>query len=87
MNSKEALQIIRSYHNEMIYNSDYAYIEIENIFKQELDIIEQDLEVLEILKTEIFNEHCFDLDAGWYDDSFSLNENQIKVIKEWLDNE
>ena len=47
MNSKEALQIIRSYHNELIYNSDYSYIEIENIFKQELKIIEKDLEILE----------------------------------------
>ena len=76
MNSKEAL-------------SDLFFLAIgdEKHTKKCKETIEKDLEILEILKTEIFNEHCFDLDAGWYDDSFSLNENQIKVIKEWLDNE
>ena len=87
MNSKEALKELEIDTN---WSSD------ENIDKDLYNlwgnvacrIIKKDLEVLEILKTEIFNEeHCFDLDAGWYDDSFSLNENQIKVIKEWLDNE
>ena len=52
-----------------------------------LAIIKKDLEVLEILKTEIFNEHCFDLDAGWYDDSFDLNEKEAKIIKEWLEDD
>ena len=65
-------------------------IRLENEIKSltlENKALKKDLEVLEILKTEIFNEHSFDLDAGWYDDSFSLNENQIKVIKDWLENE
>ena len=53
MTSKEALKIIRSYHDEMIYHSDYAFIEIENIFKQELDIIEKDLDRLEKLERVI----------------------------------
>ena len=45
----------------------------------------KELEILDILKTEIFNKmQCFDLDEGWYDDSFCLNKNQIKIIKEWL---
>ena len=54
---------------------------------QQFEIIEKDLEILNILKTEIFNEHCFDLDVGWYDDNFHLNEREAKIIKEWLENE
>lgn len=49
MTSKEALQNIRDYHNEIIYHIDYVYT--ENIFKQELDVIEKDLEVLDIIKS------------------------------------
>lgn len=79
MNSKEALLELISEANR--YQN---AIKLISLWK----IIEKDLDVLEILKTEIFNnEHCFDLNAGWYDDSFSLNENQIKIIQEWLDNE
>ena len=55
--------------------------------KEEIEQVKKSLEVLEILKTEIFNEdQCFDLDDGWYDDSFSLSKNQRKIIKEWLKN-
>ena len=56
--------------------------------KKEIEQIKKSLEVLEILKTEIFNEmRCFNLEDGWYDDSFSLNKNQRKSIKEWLGND
>ena len=83
MNSKEALE-------RLIGNNVFISLgrtQGKKQFVNDINIIEKDLEILEILKTEIFNEHCFDLDAGWYDDSFSLNENQIKVIKEWLESE
>lgn len=51
-------------------------------------IIKRDLEVLELLKRELFNEHqCFDLDEGWYDDSFSFSKDEQKKIKEWLEDE
>ena len=50
--------------------------------------IEKDLEVLEILKTKVFDEtKCFNLNEGWYDDIFYLNENEVKIIKEWLEND
>ena len=52
-----------------------------------IEKIEKDLEVLEILKTKVFDDKCFDLNEGWYDDIFYLNENQIKIIKEWLEND
>lgn len=56
--------------------------------KEEIEQVKKSLEVLEIFKTEIFNEmHCFNLDDGWYDDSFSLNKNQRKSIEEWLKND
>ncbi|MDY6058273.1 MAG: hypothetical protein SPI36_03385, partial [Candidatus Onthovivens sp.] len=48
MNSKEALENIRDYHNETVYDIDNIYT--ENMFEKELDIIEKDLELLEILK-------------------------------------
>lgn len=55
--------------------------------KEEIEQIKKSLEILEILKTEIFNEmQCFNLEDGWYDDSFSLNKNQRKNIEEWLKN-
>lgn len=61
---------------------------ISNDYCEEYETIKRDLEVLELLKRELFNEHqCFDLDAGWYDDSFSFSKNEQKKIKEWLENE
>lgn len=54
--------------------------------KEEIEQVKKSLEILEILKTEIFNDmHCFDLEDGWYDDSFSLSKNQRQIIKEWLE--
>lgn len=56
--------------------------------KEEIEQVRKSLKVLEILKTEIFNEdQCFDLDSGWYDDSFSLSKNQRTKVKEWLEND
>lgn len=48
LSSKEALQNIRDYHNETVYDIDNIYT--ENMFEKELDIIEKDLEILDILK-------------------------------------
>ena len=54
----------------------------------ELENIKRDLEVLELLKREMFSEyHCFDLDEGWYDDSFSFSKDEQMKIKEWLESE
>ena len=48
LSSKEALQNIRDYHNETVYDIDNIYT--ENMFEKELDIIEKDLEILECFK-------------------------------------
>lgn len=45
MTSKEALENIRDYHNETVYDIDNIYT--ENMFEKELDIIEKDLDRLE----------------------------------------
>ena len=90
MTSKEALKIIRSYHDEMIYHSDCAFIEIENIFKQELDIIEKDLEVLEILENKSVDIHLIkdimkdDRKFECYPDE-NLTQEEFNIIKEWLE--
>lgn len=52
MTSKEALQSIRDYHNETVYDIDNIYT--ENMFEKELDIIEKDLKALEIIKEQGF---------------------------------
>ena len=53
-----------------------------------IEKIEKDLDVLEILKTKVFDEmKCFNLNEGWYDDIFYLNENEVKIINGWLENE
>lgn len=78
MTSKEAL-------NNLVFLA-YAVGGKEQIDELE-KIIKQNLEVLELLKRELFNEHqCFDLDEGWYDDSFSFSKDEQKKIKEWLEN-
>lgn len=45
MNSKEALENIRDYHNETVIDNYCTYT--ENMFEKELDIIEKDLDRLE----------------------------------------
>ena len=45
MTSKEALQNIKDYHNETVYDIDNIYT--ENMFEKQLDIIEKDLDRLE----------------------------------------
>ena len=60
------------------------HIGIEEI-RLAIEKIEKDLEVLDILKTKVFDEtKCFNLKEGWYDDIFYLNENEVKLIKEVL---
>ena len=48
MNSKEALQNIRDYHDETVIDNYCTYV--ENDFEEELDTIEKDLEILECFK-------------------------------------
>ena len=48
MNSKEALEDIRDYHNETVIDNYCTYT--ENMFEKELDIIDKDLELLDIIK-------------------------------------
>ena len=77
MTSKEALQNIRNYRIEIIKN---------------LDIIEEDLEVLEILKRKSVDIHLIkeimldkiEFDCYPYD---NLTNEEFNKIKEWLENE
>ena len=79
MTSKEAL-------SDLVFLA-YAVGDKEQIDEFE-KIIERNLEVLELLKRELFYEYkCFDLDEGWYDDSFSFSKDEQKKIKEWLEDE
>ena len=83
MNSEEALERIKRSHRIAMacLGIDKPDIETEKAIEK----IEKELEVLEILKTRVFDEmKCFDLNEGWYDDIFYLNENEVKIIKEWL---
>lgn len=86
MTSKEALQIIRDYHNEIIYSIDYVYT--DNIFEQELDIIEKDLEILDILKNESDSKRIIERDGivSFHLDMILTTDNYNK-IKDWLENE
>ena len=89
MNSKEALESIRDYHNETVYDIDNIYT--ENMFEKELDIIEKDLEVLEILKNNLYEEKG----TGRFKDCNTINcslGNQhsgidYTKVKEWLTND
>ena len=59
-----------------------------DLLLQECQELNKKLLVLDILKAKVFHKMaCFDLDSGWYDDSFFLDENELKIIKEWLENE
>ena len=79
MTSKEAL-------SDLVFLA-YAVGDKEQIDEIE-KIIERNLEVLELLKRELFYEYkCFDLDEGWYDDSFSFSKDELKKIKEWLESD
>ena len=90
MTSKEALRNIRDYHNEIIYHIDYVYT--ENIFKQELDVIEKDLEILEIIKKWSFIQENYKDGYGKFT-QFLCNIHTIGMkedfekIKEWLEND
>lgn len=93
MTSKEALQSIRDFHNEVVYCKHRNYI--KNIFEKELDIIEKDLEILEILKsymsieTEIFENENNEVVEYEYiafnnGDLDIENKEEYNKIKEWL---
>ena len=90
MTSKEALRNIRDYHNEIIYHIDYVYT--ENIFKQELNVIEKDLEILEIIKKWSFIQENYKEGFGIYDQflcnihTVGMEEDFLKV-EEWFKND
>ena len=85
MTSKEALKRIKDDIEINYLTTKHNNEKDKHNYLELLKIIEKDLKLLEILKTKVFDEmKCFDLNEGWYDDIFYLNENQIKVIKEWL---
>ena len=74
MNSHEALQNIRDYHDETVIDNYCTYV--ENDFEEELDTIEKDLEILE----------CFRKIPK--QDLREFIEWQLryeKIIKNWLD--
>ena len=86
MNSEEALERIKRSHRIAMacLGIDKPDIETEKAIEK----IEKDLEILDILKTKVFDEmKCFDLNEGWYDDIFYLNENEVKIINGWLKND
>ena len=93
MTSKEALKIIRSYHDEMIYHSDYAFIEIENIFKQELDIIEKDLDRLEKItdilkdKLSVYEKAQYRLSVNGSLEYQEVTNQEYELLKEVLEND
>ena len=86
MNSEEALERIKRSHRIAMACLGIDKPDIET--DKAIEKIEKDLEVLEILKTKVFDEmKCFDLNEGWYDDIFYLNENEVKIINGWLEND
>lgn len=78
MNSKEALENIRDYHNETVIDNYCTYT--ENMFEKELDIIEKDLEILEIIKKHkllnyvLKNEKCANM--------YHLSKEEIDLLRE-----
>ena len=85
MNSKEALQDIRYYHNETVIDNYCTYT--ENMFEEELDTIEKDLELLEILKKHYnVNSLTVSLDS-FISITINKTDKDFEKIKEWLDEE
>ena len=78
MNSKEALQNIRDYHNETVIDNYCTYV--ENDFEEELDTIEKDLEILEIIKKHkllnyvLKNEKCANM--------YHLSKEECDLLRE-----
>ena len=89
MTSKEAFEKIRDYHNETVYDVDNIYT--ENMFEKELDIIEKDLEVLEILKNNLYEEKGTGRFKGCNTINCSLGNQHSGIdyakVKEWLKND
>ena len=88
MNSKEALQNIRDYHNETVIDNYCTYV--ENDFEEELDTIEKDLEILEIIKKWSFIEDSYKEGYGPYTKFQCIihtigMKDDFEKIKEWLD--
>ena len=88
MNSKEALQNIRDYHDETVIDNYCTYV--ENDFEEELDTIEKDLEILEIIKRWSFIQEGYKEGYGPYTKFQCIihtigMEEDFKKVKEWLE--
>lgn len=77
MTSKEALERISKYNNHYVKDKEYLLIDIES---EEWKAILEDLEVLEILK-----ENLYTLDEDICMTRIFACEKENKIIKEWLD--
>ena len=78
MNSKEAIKNIK---RTMIINRN-GNIDVGNKYNKEIIVIEKDLEILDILKRNIFV-----ADNTIYATPNELNIDHYKKLKEWLENE
>ena len=76
MNSKEAIENIK---RTMIIGR-HGNIDVGNKYNKEIIIIEKDLEVLEIIKKNIFV-----ADNMIYASPKKLNDDDYNKLKEWLD--
>ena len=88
MNSKQALQNIRDYHDETVIDNYCTYV--ENDFEEELDTIEKDLEILEIIKRWSFIQEGYKEGYGPYTKFQCIihtigMEEDFKKVKEWLE--
>ena len=82
MTSKEALQIIRYCYDEEAYET--YYDGAKNVYEEELNIIEKDLEILEIIKKHkllnyvLKNEKCANM--------YHLSKEECDLLRE-IENE
>lgn len=86
MTGKEALEFIKHSKNIDVISNEIKPLK-DTTFKLQLDIIEKDLEVLEILKEYLI---ITDIRIDNLYNKIYLKEmmnNDIKVIKEWLEKE
>lgn len=88
MTSKEALERIN---NLLVYYADIEYDIAKEKYKEEFEVIEKDLEVLEILKKRFVIEEFRDLPTVIYFNTIwedkAITYENFKKLKEWLEND
>ena len=100
MTSKEALKIIETYNywngvEEITGNTcvNPVYLEVKKHYEEAKDILENDLEVLEIIKNKqvdiFWLNKCDTYTAynSWMGLQRMLTEDEFNKLKEWLENE